>query len=1191
MYTARLLSLGQTAERGGVLEEAITYVLKMARYQAFPTDTWTVSPTSFEQRAMEIMRRANDTRPAGVAAYGEDEARAALIERGYKPGIRPMVSPAPRIPDPIQEQRVSVPSPTVFPPAAPIRTAPLFPLVQPAPTVSREPGRVILPVVVPRSPAFPEISPPKPPKKKNNTFLWIAGLLALYVFAKADGNPHRRSARRSRRKKSASGNSTLAGDTANCGLWQEVESDKTGGLLWKCLKYAPSCAPGMDCMAPERLPVGKKKQIRVCAESKKVKPTSDRFKSSTITRCARYLRVCTGRACLEETFRKPQPSPGHGVNVKRMIYDASKYMAEERNEAEEIAGKALGREIADRGGIRSYRKGAEKEEYRAIPIFMRKKTGLPLDQMASEMGYQSEQDLMSEIKRQYPGTTKKKRKYTASDFTAEAEEAIWRDLDAGMISGLGQDLFPGLRREMVLEVEDLATSDDPLEIHLQRKGWKLKRVSKLQESMAAKAVPDMFTGRTEPLAPAERELQDDIAEFFRTAWSYRKGVQAKHAPLLLGATRKRRVTWNKGNLDSAIRAAKKLVADKPLFIFATYGGFDIKPSAPPFNQDHLTVHQGGAITRHTHDLRSGRWTVKELGAARSLGAVQREMFDAEQMEFSMKQRERADQLQQWFFIPKGHRKPRHIPEAEKLKNQDFYYSAETQGEGKLYSVPGADKAAALQHLNELLDKSREYRKKWGGRKNRYDPSYYAFTSAQGFRIVPFSQKQADRAARDMEARKQAEQTQKDREAAAEARLEAGTREYWASLKPIKDINKMVKAIDQNYKDHPIFTYCSAMSIDCDIFDAMVGNHNTKWEMIIDKDEDSHQLVANGKVVGRFWGSMDQFKKALAEPTYSERVEAQSVKYKEDPLAVLYHDWNILLKKTGDSPSKAHMAKIKKVEAQITEMEKAKTDAPIEWKHVELPGFPLGAVGMETFDPDAGTRLITTVRDGHTMIETFMSQQVMKELRDRGIPFEYRNPDRDIQFPRGPAAHLFFPNHYHAFIAQEIADRIFFGEPGAKRKRLGAVQREMFDPEQIELRIAARQPKGAHHWFFLPPGKRKPRYITVAEKNKNQDFYYMAEREGEGKLYAVDNQNLIAQAADLLDSELKKAKEFGSRWPGKGNPYEPMYMQLSGREGFRMVLPNTQATANARNRALGGVDTMAGLLSALQTLYSLSSLMV
>jgi len=66
-----------------------------------------------------------------------------------------------------------------------------------------------------------------------------------------------------------------------------------------------------------------------------------------------------------------------------------------------------------------------------------------------------------------------------------------------------------------LENEDRATSDDPLEIHLQRRGWDLARVRELQESISRKLTLDLFDNTTEELSQPERILQEHIEEFFR----------------------------------------------------------------------------------------------------------------------------------------------------------------------------------------------------------------------------------------------------------------------------------------------------------------------------------------------------------------------------------------------------------------------------------------------------------------------------------------------------------------------------------------------------------------------------------------------------------------------------------------------------------------------------------------------------
>lgn len=65
--------------------------------------------------------------------------------------------------------------------------------------------------------------------------------------------------------------------------------------------------------------------------------------------------------------------------------------------------------------------------------------------------------------------------------------------------------------EMV--IEDASTSLDPLEIHLQRKGWKLKTVNSLQESISEKLTVDMFSENIRELSGAEIQLQSDIQDY------------------------------------------------------------------------------------------------------------------------------------------------------------------------------------------------------------------------------------------------------------------------------------------------------------------------------------------------------------------------------------------------------------------------------------------------------------------------------------------------------------------------------------------------------------------------------------------------------------------------------------------------------------------------------------------------------
>jgi len=72
------------------------------------------------------------------------------------------------------------------------------------------------------------------------------------------------------------------------------------------------------------------------------------------------------------------------------------------------------------------------------------------------------------------------------------------------------DLIPGLRRELILQAEVVATSDDPVEAFLERKGWPLRRIRELKGSIERKSIPNVFSGKPEDLSRSEIELQADI---------------------------------------------------------------------------------------------------------------------------------------------------------------------------------------------------------------------------------------------------------------------------------------------------------------------------------------------------------------------------------------------------------------------------------------------------------------------------------------------------------------------------------------------------------------------------------------------------------------------------------------------------------------------------------------------------------
>lgn len=319
------------------------------------------------------------------------------------------------------------------------------------------------------------------------------------------------------------------GAQAACGLWQEKYSPFYGKPIWKCLKYAPACEPqtpnGEVCVvAPE---AEQRRQLRVCVDWKGVKSDpAGRYRGKTIQRCAGYSAVCTTKACLPEPMPKPEMEEEPEIS-KKEVKALARGMAQEWNESQAAAGPALAREILSRGGIRSYRKGVEKEEYREIPLHLKKKTGLPTDEMAAEMGI-DEKELMAAIKKAYPKGRKVERRKKWQDFIPQARDIIMTEHREGL--RLGQDLFTA-KRELVLTPEDIATADDPLYICLQRMGWNLKRVEEIQESIAEKMTPDLFTGKKGRLTGGEKMLQQQIDECFKRIAKGRRTGKAKQMKL------------------------------------------------------------------------------------------------------------------------------------------------------------------------------------------------------------------------------------------------------------------------------------------------------------------------------------------------------------------------------------------------------------------------------------------------------------------------------------------------------------------------------------------------------------------------------------------------------------------------------------------------------------------------------------
>ena len=323
--------------------------------------------------------------------------------------------------------------------------------------------------------------------------------------------------------------SQFSGVSANCAVWDQFLSEETNRYVWRCLMYARACNPP-DC-SPGPAKTGK---LRLCVKEKLV---DSAFYMKPVRRCLKYMPLCDGGACMPEKMPKPE---ARIIEPRRSeVRSMAKAMAAEHTDIEQEAGPALARDILDRGGIAAYKRGFLKEEYKEIPLHLKNRQGLPLDQMASEMGV-DEAALVTMIQKAYPKGRKTKRRFAWQDYEGVAHDILFEEYNPqrGYLGvtefvtrdprGEGAMLFRA-KRELVLEQEDVATSDDPLEIHLQRQGWNIREVRELQESIAAKAVPDLFTGKKGKLTYPEINLQVDIEAFFQKRQKARKAKLTRAA--------------------------------------------------------------------------------------------------------------------------------------------------------------------------------------------------------------------------------------------------------------------------------------------------------------------------------------------------------------------------------------------------------------------------------------------------------------------------------------------------------------------------------------------------------------------------------------------------------------------------------------------------------------------------------------
>lgn len=229
----------------------------------------------------------------------------------------------------------------------------------------------------------------------------------------------------------------FSGRIANCAIW--IEDGKHG---WKCGAYGRVC-DSATCAEPPDPTI---KQTKVCVTTQKV---FSGFYDRLITRCKRYEATCEGPACMEFTMPYPE-APERRQPTKAEIRSIAEWIAEQYNRETFEKEPIIAREILSRGGIAPPRvpTALEKpkrvpEEYTAIPLFLRNRQGLPMDEMAAEMGYDYFDEVMAQIQKAYPpkekGAWRKLRRKTYRDFEDEAkfeiEERIYEGTWQGLLGG------------------------------------------------------------------------------------------------------------------------------------------------------------------------------------------------------------------------------------------------------------------------------------------------------------------------------------------------------------------------------------------------------------------------------------------------------------------------------------------------------------------------------------------------------------------------------------------------------------------------------------------------------------------------------------------------------------------------------------------------------------------------------------
>lgn len=178
----------------------------------------------------------------------------------------------------------------------------------------------------------------------------------------------------------------------------------------------------------------------------------------------------------------------------------------------------------------------------------------------------------------------------------------------GRVEPKQSELFKVPRGQLVLTEEDIAEGDDRIIQCLERQGWKKKRIKEIQESIAEKMTPSMFTSMTEELTGGEVMYQEAVEKCLQRIRKSRAPKRGQ-AELFSGASR---VKYDKADINSAIDAAIKTVGDRPKYVYSTYYGYAVDNRRPPATQDYVQVSPGGRVIEYLYDHKKGRYETTDL---------------------------------------------------------------------------------------------------------------------------------------------------------------------------------------------------------------------------------------------------------------------------------------------------------------------------------------------------------------------------------------------------------------------------------------------------------------------------------------------------------------------------------------------------------------------------------------------------